>query len=314
MLRSPSMSPESAPQAPGSPALEDLLSRARDAVRGADGIVVAAGAGMGVDSGLPDFRGPEGFWRAYPAYRKLGKSFEEMANPRWFTVDPEVAWGFYGHRMMLYRRTVPHAGFGILKRWGEGKKHGAFVFTSNVDGQFQTAGFDPARILECHGTLRMAQCTRGCGAGIFSAEGFEVKVDPETFRAESPLPECPRCGSLARPNVLMFGDFGWESAFADTQQARLEEWLSRAAIADARLVIVEMGAGTGVPTVRHFTERTARALHAPLVRINLREPHWGTWSAASSAASVASSVESPHAHVGVPMGALAALTAIDALL
>ncbi len=283
-------------------------------MRDADGLIVAAGAGMGVDSGLPDFRGPEGFWRAYPAYKKLGKSFEEMANPRWFAVDPAVAWGFYGHRMMLYRRTTPHAGFGILRRWADRMKHGAFVFTSNVDGQFQKAGFPEERILECHGTLRMAQCTHGCGVGIFSAAPFDVKVDPETFRAESPLPACPRCGSLARPNVLMFGDFGWESGFADAQQERLEEWLSRAVQQGAKLVIVEMGAGTGVPTVRHFSERTARGLSAPLVRINLREPHWGTWSAHSSAASAASSVEAPHRHIGVPMGALAALSEIDNLL
>lgn len=306
--------PKGTPSTSESAALEAALLQARDAVREAEALVVAAGAGMGVDSGLPDFRGPEGFWRAYPAYKKLGKSFEEMANPRWFSVDPEVAWGFYGHRMNLYRKTVPHAGFGILKKWAERMRHGAFVFTSNVDGQFQTAGFDGERILECHGTLRTAQCTRECGAGIFSAEGFSVEVDLETFRAKGKLPECPKCGALARPNVLMFGDFGWESGLADTQEKRLEEWLSRCVKESAKLVIVEMGAGTGVPTVRHFSERTARGLSAPLVRINLREPHWGTWAAYSSAASTAASVEPPHRHIGVPMGALAALTAIDQLL
>jgi hypothetical protein len=109
----------------------------------------------------------------------------------------------------------------------------------------------------------------------------------------------------------MFGDFAWESDLADAQQARLEEWLSGCQKAGAKLVIVEMGAGTGVPTVRHFSERTAHAFGAPLVRINVREPHWGTWSADSSAASAASAVAPPHRHVGVPLGALAALTEID---
>ena len=52
---------------------------------------------MGVDSGLPDFRGDRGFWKAYPPYAKLGLHFAEMANPRWFDSDPELAWGFYGH-------------------------------------------------------------------------------------------------------------------------------------------------------------------------------------------------------------------------
>ena len=55
-----------------------------------------SGAGMGVDSGLPDFRGQHGFWRAYPAIAGLGLSFEEMANPAWFKRDPHLAWAFYG--------------------------------------------------------------------------------------------------------------------------------------------------------------------------------------------------------------------------
>ena len=61
---------------------------------------------MGVDSGLPDFRGTQGFWRAYPLYAKLGLDFASMANPRWFTTDPAFAWGFYGHRLELYRRDA----------------------------------------------------------------------------------------------------------------------------------------------------------------------------------------------------------------
>jgi len=70
------------------------------------GMGLGAGAGMGVDSGLPDFRGDEGFWKAYPPMAKLGIRFSSMANPRWFESDPELAWGFYGHRLNLYRATV----------------------------------------------------------------------------------------------------------------------------------------------------------------------------------------------------------------
>ncbi|MBL9109369.1 MAG: NAD-dependent protein deacetylase, partial [Myxococcales bacterium] len=92
---------------------------------------------MGVDSGLPDFRGDEGFWRAYPAYGHLGLSFVDLANPRWFSTDPDLAWGFYGHRLALYRRTVPHSGFARLREIASRLRHGAFVLTSNVDGQFQ---------------------------------------------------------------------------------------------------------------------------------------------------------------------------------
>ena len=91
-------------------------------------LLVAAGAGIGVDSGLPDFRGHEGFWNAYPALAKLGIRFEEMANPRWFHDDPNLAWGFYGHRLNKYKDTTPHLGFSILRKWALNKKS-FFVFT-----------------------------------------------------------------------------------------------------------------------------------------------------------------------------------------
>jgi hypothetical protein len=72
----------------------------------ADALVIAAGAGIGVDSGLPDFRGAEGFWRAYPALGRAGLRFEEIASPAAFRADPELAWGFYGHRLKPSKRRI----------------------------------------------------------------------------------------------------------------------------------------------------------------------------------------------------------------
>lgn len=267
--------------------------RAAEAIRNADALVITAGAGMGVDSGLPDFRGDEGFWKAYPPFRKLGRSFAQLANPRWFESEPRLAWGFYGHRLGLYRRTVPHAGYATLLRWGRSKPGGYAVFTSNVDGAFVRAGFDPERIVECHGAIDFAQCIAKCGAGIFSADGFDVKVDESTFLAEEPLPTCPSCGGLARPNILMFGDWGWDGSRTRQQNARLERWIAERK--GQRVVVVECGAGTAISSVRDFDEdRVGEG--ATLVRINVREAHV------------------PEGHVGLFEGALAALTRIDALL
>lgn len=266
------------------------------AIERADALLVTAGAGMGVDSGLPDFRGNEGFWNAYPAYASRGLSFAELANPAWFASDPHFAWGFYGHRLALYRATTPHGGFAILKRWGASMRAGAFVFTSNVDGQFQRAGFDAERIVECHGAIDFMQCTRGCGAGIFSADAYAPSVDPTTFRAADPLASCPRCGGLARPNILMFGDGGWDGARSDEQHARFRRWIEPLMNSRANIVVVECGAGTAIPTVRRLGEQIARGESATLVRLNVREP------------------EVPRGHVGVAIGARAGLETIDARL
>ncbi|MDI1452207.1 Sir2 family NAD-dependent protein deacetylase [Polyangium sp. 6x1] len=272
-----------------------LFEQAARALETARALVITAGAGMGVDSGLPDFRGNEGFWRAYPRYKDLGLGFSSLANPRWFSTDPTLAWGFYGHRLELYRKTRPHDGFGVLARLAQRMEDGCFVFTSNVDGQFQRAGFDPERIVECHGAIDSLQCTRACGAGIFPADSYTVEVDPTSFRAKEPLPTCPRCGAMARPNVLMFGDGGWDASRTDAQEARLGSWLvSIRGEARGRVVVIECGAGTAIPTVRHFSERIATSLGGLLVRINVREP------------------EVPAGHVGLPLGARAALTEIEA--
>jgi NAD-dependent SIR2 family protein deacetylase len=246
--------------------MEEAIKAATNAVKNADHLLITAGAGMGVDSGLPDFRGNEGFWRAYPIARKLGLSFAQLANPRWFDEDPHLAWAFYGHRLHLYRDTEPHDGFQKLLDIAKSKKD-YFVFTSNVDGQFQKAGYDPLKIWEVHGSIHHLQCTVPCSRRIWSADGVNVEID-EDFRAKDPLPACPNCGSVARPNILMFGDYSWIEDRSAEQEARFESFLNRA----KNLAIIELGAGTAVPTVRMTGERIARAFGAPLVRINPREP------------------------------------------
>jgi NAD-dependent SIR2 family protein deacetylase len=245
---------------------QQAIREAADIIAAAGALLIAAGAGMGVDSGLPDFRGGQGFWNAYPPYGKLGLDFCDLANPEWFSRDPELAWGFYGHRLDLYRRTMPHRGFALLRRWAERKPGGYFVFTSNVDGQFQKAGFAEERIHECHGSIHHLQCAAGCPGPVWPAGDTAVAVDSRTMRARPPLPACPFCGQLARPNVLMFGDWNWQSQRGREQARRLGGWLET--IAGRELVVIECGAGTAVPSVRHFTEGLLARPRTRLVRIN----------------------------------------------
>jgi NAD-dependent SIR2 family protein deacetylase len=272
--------------------IDPALDRAALAIATADALVIGAGAGMGVDSGLPDFRGKDGFWQAYPPYQRLGLDFVSLANPRWFIEDPTLAWGYYGHRMRLYRQTTPHEGFSILGRWAARKNKGAFVFTSNVDGQFQRAGFDPERIVEVHGSFDGMQCTRSCGIGVIPGESYDVEIDLQSMRAIHPLPSCTGCGALCRPNILMFGDWGWDSQRTDSQMRRLNSWIK--SLGNAKLVVIECGAGQAVPTVRVSCENLARDLVGTLVRINPREP--GV----------------PAGQLSIPLNALDALLALDA--
>ncbi|MES2260659.1 MAG: Sir2 family NAD-dependent protein deacetylase [Pseudomonadota bacterium] len=245
-----------------------LIAQAAELIEQADGLIVAAGAGMGVDSGLPDFRGNAGFWKAYPALGQAKLEFSSIASPQSFREDPALAWGFYGHRLALYRDTVPHAGFAMLRAWGERMQHGYSVFTSNVDGQFHKAGFDRQRVVECHGSIHHLQCLAPCGQDIWPADGFMPQVDAAACRLRNAPPVCPHCGGLARPNILMFGDWEWLERRAALQAARQQAWLEQV----RRPVVIELGAGTAIPSVRHFSQRVLLQHGGRLVRINPREP------------------------------------------
>ncbi len=249
--------------------------------------MITAGAGMGVDSGLPDFRGEEGFWKAYPALAAAGVDFMSIANPNAFRKNPRQAWGFYGHRLALYRQTMPHDGFGVLNRIAQRMPAGAFVITSNVDGQFQKAGFDESRILEIHGSIHRLQCSSPCSDMIWPAQSIEPVTDEE--RCEwigNKLPACPKCHQLARPNILMFNDWHWIDARKDFQRSSWQVWASQ----PKAKIVIELGAGVDIPSIRHIGEKQA----CPVVRINPR--HFSLREGSG---------------VSLPMGAREALMAIE---
>jgi len=273
-------------------AFQEIFRQAAAAIRNARALVITAGAGMGVDSGLPDFRGNEGFWNAYPPYRRLGLSFVEAANPGHFERDPAFGWGFYGHRTNLYRQTVPHRGFQILLDWAERFDLDTFVVTSNVDGQFQKAGFRKDQVLEVHGSIHHLQCLSPCNRAIWDNRE-DIPVDLETMRARH-IPGCPHCGGVARPNILMFGDWSWLPDRTRGQEMRFDLFCDQHR--DHPLVVVEMGAGTAIPTIRYTSERLGGRRGAVVIRINPREPQ----------------IARPH--LSLPCSALAGLTAIDTAL
>lgn len=251
--------------------MNDPIARATALLSEADAVLITAGAGMSVDSGLPDFRGPEGLWRAYPKLAHTRLRFEELANPASFARDPTLAWAFYGHRLECYRSTRPHTGYNSLLRLIEGKPKGGFIVTSNVDGAFQQAGFQASQIYEIHGSIHQLQCCRPCSDAIWPTAEVNIAIEEESFRALGELPACPHCGTLARPNILMFSDVHWIAHRSEAQGRRFHQWLEWVDSADRRMVIVEIGAGTAVPSIRYLSEDVSRHFGAPLIRINPRE-------------------------------------------
>tara|TARA_R110002072_G_scaffold301723_1_gene482149 strand:+ start:5378 stop:6217 length:840 start_codon:yes stop_codon:yes gene_type:complete len=248
--------------------LESKLLAAADKIQNADAILIAAGAGMGVDSGLPDFRSGAGFWKSYSGLNSSNNKLQEFASRKCFLTTPHIAWGFYGHRLNLYRKTKPHFGFQLLKNWCTSKENGGFIYTSNIDGHFQKAGFGENDILECHGSINHLQCLQNCSYDIWPIDTTAIEVDEASGFAVSELPSCLHCGGLARPNVQMFGDIAWIRDRTDEQFDIFHQWRN----ASCNIVVIEIGAGVAIPSVRIAAEQ----IGADIIRINPNESLGGS--------------------------------------
>lgn len=218
----------------------------------AEGIVVLAGAGMGVDSGLPDFRGNTGLWT------EAKSNFLKYSTAKAFDDDPVTAWNFYIERINQYGDVKPHRGFTDLLNLFKQHNKDYFVVTSNVDGHFQKAGYDPSLIHEIHGDLQHTQCINACKRSLHPMPTFEREIE-----SLDEIPKCPTCNHVLRPHVLLFSDswFLWQNV--DRGLDRYNTW----AIKKLNIIGIEIGAGTVVPSIRYFGEERTSAL----IRINLHE-------------------------------------------
>ncbi len=180
---------------------------------------------------------------------------------------------------------MPHEGFHRLLETASAKKNGYFVFTSNVDGQFQKAGLSETRIVECHGSIHHFQCTQAC-RDIWDADGEVITVDEGEFRATEPLPKCRFCSALARPNILMFEDWSWREHRMRQQQERFTVWLDELAQSSAKLAVIELVAGNAIPTVRRTSDKVTDRFGGRLIRLNPRESNV------------------PPGQIGLPLGAV----------
>lgn len=154
-------------------------------------VVALTGAGISTDSGIPDFRGPDGVWTRNPAA-------ERLANIQHYLADPEVrkaSWrGRLTHPAWNARPNAGHLALVALER--RGKLHA--LVTQNVDGLHQRAGNSPGLVIEVHGTIHGATCL-SCG--------WKGPMQPVLARVRSGEddPRCERCGGILKSDTISFG-------------------------------------------------------------------------------------------------------------
>ena len=242
------------------------MKDARNIIQNAEAILVFAGAGMSVQSGLPTYREKEGFWNDYPLYKNIKKDYVAMASPHGFLSDPHFAWGFFAHQYKLYKNAVPHDGYTKLLELCRSKKD-HFVVTTNVDGLFLKSGFPKDHLHEAHGTIHKLQCSKPCNRKVWKIETLNVEIDYSTMNALDTLPLCPICGAVSCPNIFMFGDTNESYVWEESQESagRFREW--RKKNLHRKVVILEIGVGAeGLK--KHVKQYHKEFTDATLIRIN----------------------------------------------
>lgn len=165
--------------------LEEAVDKAWRLLKKSKYAVAFTGSGISAEAGIPTFRGPDGLWKKYRP--------EELATPEAFARDPVRVWKWYAWRIGLVLNaepTISHRVLASLEEMGLLKT----VVTQNVDGLHQRAG--SRNVIELHGSILRARCT---------VCGYKWSIERKPRDDELPL-KCPRCGGLARPDVVWFGE------------------------------------------------------------------------------------------------------------
>jgi len=167
-----------------------------DLIRGRRPCVALTGAGISTESGIPDFRSPNGIWARYDPM--------EYATIDAFLDDPVKVWDFYGRRLQVLGDAEPNDGHVALAELEErGWVHA--VVTQNIDRLHERAG--TRTLVEVHGSIRTSSCL-DCGTVVPLADVVELL----------PVPPCPACGRVLKPDVVMFGELLPAAQIAHAEQ------------------------------------------------------------------------------------------------
>ncbi len=206
-------------------------------------MVCLTGAGISAESGIPTFRGPEGYWTVgSQEYRP-----EEMATHAMFRRNPESVWQWYLYRLGVCRTAQPNAAHRALVDVERRLRDRFLIVTQNVDGLHLRAGNTPERVYQIHGNIELMRCSGECSEDIYpipSSVKPKAKHERLTDQDRTAL-RCPLCRRSARPHVL------WFDEYYDEAHYRYDSSIEAASNAAVLLVIGTSGTTTLPLVVGH---------------------------------------------------------------
>jgi NAD-dependent deacetylase len=243
--------------------MEQILAACEEGLGRGGRVVVLTGAGVSAESGIPTFRGKEGYWtvgaRAYHP--------QELATHAAFSQMPWEVWAWYLYRRGVCQRAEPNAGHRALARLAAALPERFALVTQNVDGLHRRAGSPDETTYPIHGDIGLMRCAAACTIDRWPipAEVGDLgqgEAVPAEWRAQL---ACPRCGGIARPHVLWFDESYDEPLF----HLHTVRSLARAA---SLLVIAGTSASTNLPwQVVELADRAG----AVLVDVNVEDNPFG---------------------------------------
>jgi NAD-dependent deacetylase len=259
-----------------------VLAACRAALARPGRVLALTGAGVSAESGIPTFRGKEGYWtvgaREYQP--------QELATYEAFRAMPWEVWAWYLYRRGVCQRAAPNAAHAALVTLAHALPDRFALVTQNVDGLHRRAGSPDAQTFTIHGDISQMRCLEDCvrsgrGPHELRSWGGAVPLGEERWPIPEGVPDvargaevpaaarallrCPRCGALARPHVL------WFDEVYDEERYRLET-VRRLAMQATLLVVVGTSAQTNLPwQVVRLAERNA----ATIVDVNVEDNPFG---------------------------------------
>lgn len=239
-----------------------MLQEALDILKGSRAPLFLTSAGMSAESGIPTFRDKEGFWRNFPPFVDKGLYAESLASPWAFDNHLDHAWAFYEWRRRNAAHNEPHGGYGVIRDWLVSGRFTGFVHTTNTDGYHLRSGLPEGLVREVHGSMWRLQCLGPCSKSYWDEPRVPLcDLDESTMRASN-FPRCEACGSVARPHILMFNDFGYVGHPA--QDRDFIRFIDTAGV-DAALLV---GSSGEVPTNDYMALKMRELFGAKIIVIN----------------------------------------------
>jgi len=177
-------------------------------------VLVLTGAGVSAESGIPTFRGKDGYWRNLDPAR--------LATPEAFTRDPKLVWEWYRERRNRIWNAQPNAAHAAIATLAQHADEFLLV-TQNVDDLHARAGLPKEKMVQIHGDIFLTRCSR-CDFGFTERKHDHEHEQEQEEEEENVVPRCAKCGALMRPGVVWFGEqLPW------TELRRVETYLDRGA-------------------------------------------------------------------------------------